>query len=96
MVNDLVIDRLLDAIGQFLNGTLEDALVFEPLPRAIVVGCFGVGDVILPPHEVSRVAETAASVGGIATELDFLSVDLCGEILNVVLLACHNRQNLRV
>jgi hypothetical protein len=26
----------------------------------------------------------------VATEPDFLSVDLCGEILNVVLLCCHS------
>ena len=41
------------------------------------------------------VAETATGARGVATELDFLTIDLCGEILNIVLLD-HSKKGLGV
>jgi hypothetical protein len=95
VVNDLVIDLLADFSGEFLNGSLEDTFILEPLPSAVVVGNFRVVDVVFPTYIVGGVAKTTPCISSVAPVGNFLAVDLCGEIAGIVLLDCHSEKRFK-
>ena len=85
-VNNLVTNFLTDIGGEFVNRLDENTLVGETLLSAVDVSDFGIGEGVIPATVVGGVAKAVPRPSSVATESDFLAIDLCSEVLNISLL----------
>ena len=89
-VNDLGTDflhhlfREIGFLEEFVDCTIESRFVGKAFPSAVEVRNLCVGHIVGAVFD--SVAKAVSRPSGVATELVFLAIDLCGKILNISLL----------